>query len=49
MEEEIYKKLYYRAFNCLTELNEEIQTMQHDLEELYIQLQEKKEQEATDK
>ena len=44
MSEEIYKKLYYRAFNRLTDLNEEIKSIQRELEELYLQLNEEEEE-----
>ena len=38
MEEEIYKKLYYHAFNRYTELTKQIQEIQQELEELYLYL-----------
>lgn len=39
MENESYKKLYYRAFNHLTDLSKEIQRMQSELEELYLEFE----------
>ena len=39
-ENEIYKKLYYHAFNRLTDLTKEIQKLQAELEELYLELEE---------
>lgn len=36
MENEIYKKLYLHAFNRLTDLQKEIQQLQIELEELYL-------------
>ena len=36
MEEEIYKKLYYHAFNRYTELLEQVQKIQQELEEMYL-------------
>lgn len=38
MEQEMYKKLYFRAFNKLVQLTEQAQKMQQELEELYLQL-----------
>ena len=40
MEEEIYKILYFRAFNKLVQLTEQAVKMQQELEELYLQLSE---------
>lgn len=37
MENEIYKDLYYRAFNRLTDLGKEIESIQAELEEMYLQ------------
>ena len=42
-ETEIYKKLYFHAFNRYTELVEQAQTAQKELEELYLRLTEKEE------
>lgn len=39
MEEKIYKKLYYHAFNYLTTLSKEIEQMQEDLEDMYLEAQ----------
>lgn len=36
MENEIYKKLYLHAFNRLTDLQKEIQQLQLELEEMYL-------------
>ena len=36
MENESYKKLYYHAFNRLTDLTKEIQEVQSELEEMYL-------------
>lgn len=36
----IYKKLYFRAFNRYTELVEQAQAAQKELEELYLRLTE---------
>lgn len=47
MEENIYKKLYYHAFNRYTELVERVQEVQKELEELYLLLGEE-EQEGVD-
>ena len=38
---EVYKTLYFRAFNRYTELIEQAQAAQKELEELYLQLTEK--------
>lgn len=43
MEQEVYKKLYYHAFNRYTELLEQVQKVQQELEELYICLEEEDE------
>lgn len=40
MENETYKKLYYRAFNRLTDLTKEIESIQAELEEMYLQAEE---------
>lgn len=40
MENESYKKLYYHAFNRLTDLTKEIQEVQSELEEMYLRLTE---------
>jgi len=40
MEENIYKKLYYHAFNRYTELLEQVQKVQQELEEMYLQAEE---------
>lgn len=37
MENETYKELYYRAFNRLTDLGKEIESIQAELEEMYLQ------------
>lgn len=37
MENETYKKLYYHAFNRLTDLTKEIERMQGELEEMYLE------------
>lgn len=37
MESETYKKLYYHAFNRLTDLGREIETIQAELEEMYLE------------
>ena len=47
MEDTIYKKLYYHAFNRYTELLERVQEVQKELEELYLLLGEE-EQEGAD-
>lgn len=39
IEREKYKKLYYRAFNCLSDLANQIEQMQLQLEELYLELE----------
>lgn len=44
MDQELYKKLYFRAFNGLVRLTEQAQKMQQELEELYLQLSEEDEQ-----
>ena len=41
MEEQTYKKLYYHAFNRYTELLEQIQKVQQELEEMYLAAEEK--------
>lgn len=38
MEEKMYKNLYYYAFNSYTELLEQVQKTQQELEELYLQM-----------
>lgn len=38
MENESYKKLYYHAFNRLTDLSKEIQKVQTELEEMYLEM-----------
>ena len=43
MKDEIYKKLYFRAFNDLTQLIEQAKQIQQDLEELYLELSEEDE------
>ena len=40
MENDTYKKLYYHAFNRLTDLQKEIQQLQVELEEMYLDLEE---------
>lgn len=40
MENEIYKTLYLHAFNRLTDLQQEIQQLQIELEELYLNAEE---------
>lgn len=40
MKNETYKKLYYRAFNRLTDLKEEIEKIQAELEEMYLESEE---------
>ena len=47
MEENIYKQLYFHAFNRYTELLERVQEVQKELEELYLLLSEE-EQEGVD-
>ena len=42
MENDSYKKLYYHAFNRLTGLSKEIQKLQSELEEMYLNLTEDK-------
>ena len=37
MENETYKKLYYHAFNRLTDLAKEIERTQAELEEMYLE------------
>ena len=44
MEEEQYKKLYFRAFNKLVQLTEQAQKMQQELEEFYLQLSDDEEE-----
>ena len=36
MEGETYKNLYYHAFNRLTDLSKEIESIQAELEEMYL-------------
>lgn len=36
MEADLYKKLYYHAFNRLTDLAKEIEHIQQELEEIYL-------------
>lgn len=36
MENETYKELYYRAFNRLTDLGKEIESIQAELEEMCL-------------
>ena len=38
MENESYKKLYYHAFNRLTDLVKEIQQVQTELEAMYLDM-----------
>lgn len=38
MENETYKKLYYHAFNRLTDIQKEIEQLQTELEEMYLDL-----------
>lgn len=38
LNDELYKKLYYHAFNRLTDLIQEVQAMQAELEEMYLKL-----------
>ena len=40
----MYKKLYFRAFTKLVQLNEQAVKMQQELEELYLQLSEEDEE-----
>ena len=40
MEEEIYKKLYYHAVTRYTELLEQVQRVQQELEEMYLAAEE---------
>lgn len=40
MENETYRKLYYRAFNHLTDLSKEIEQIQTELEEMYLEFEE---------
>lgn len=40
MENESYEKLYYHAFNRLTDLSKEIEKFQQELEEMYLSMQE---------
>ena len=40
MENEDYKKLYFHAFNRLGQLIEQAQTIQQELEELYLDIEE---------
>lgn len=42
MENDIYKQLYYHAFNRLTDLSKEIQKVQAELEEMYLDQGEEK-------
>lgn len=37
MEADLYKKLYYHAFNRLTDLAKEIEQLQQELEEMYLE------------
>lgn len=37
MENESYKKLYYHAFNRLTDLAKEIERTQNELEKMYLE------------
>lgn len=37
MEADLYQKLYYHAFNRLTELAKEIEHIQQELEEMYLE------------
>ena len=37
MEEDIYKKLYYHAFNRYTELLELVQQIQQEWEQMYLE------------
>ena len=37
MENEMYKKLYYHAFNRLTDMAKEIERTQNELEEMYLE------------
>ena len=46
MENETYKKLYLHAFNRLTDLTNEIQQVQAELEEMYLNLEEAPESSA---
>ena len=39
-EKDIYKKLYFHAFNRYTELVEQAQSAQKELEEMYLSLTE---------
>lgn len=39
-DEKIYETLYYHMFNRLTDLAREIEQMQMDLEEMYLDLSE---------
>lgn len=41
MEENIYKKLYYHAFNRYTELLEQVEKVQQELEQMYLESDEK--------
>ena len=47
MSEEMYKKLYFRAFNKLVQLTEHTVKMQQELEELYLQLSDEEHQGET--
>ena len=38
LDEAHYRTLYYHAFNRLTDLIQEIQTVQAELEEMYLQM-----------
>ncbi len=49
MEQEIYKKLYYHAFNRYTELLEQVQKVQQELEELYLCMEEGEEGQLEEK
>lgn len=41
MEENIYKKLYYHAFNRYTALLEQVEKVQQELEQIYLESDEK--------
>lgn len=45
MGQDIYKELYYKAFNGYTELLEEIKRKQQELEDLFLVLSEQTEEE----
>lgn len=44
MEKDIYKELYYRAFNGYTKRLEEIKEKQQELEAMYLELSEEQEE-----